>query len=149
MNGKFFKTVAVIITLLGIVLGIVLGFACQINISNWYSSAKYTFNTGLMFETWIVADLIALFFTWMGAVLEKLEKIEVKLCGKIEPNSQSEFKDNIMGTVNSTVDKIKSFSTASTENSVPTENEWKCPNCGAINQNYTGTCGCGQQKPKI
>lgn len=149
MNGKFFKTVAVFITLLGIVLGIVLGFACQINISNWYSSAKYTFNTGLMFETWIVADLIALFFTWMGAVLEKLEKIEVKLCGKIESNSQSEFKDNIMGTVNSTVDKIKSFSTASTENSVPTGNEWKCPNCGAINQNYTGTCGCGQQKPKI
>lgn len=149
MNGKFFKTVAVIITLLGIVLGIVLGFACQINISNWYSSAKYTFNTGLMFETWIVADLIALFFAWMSVVLAKIERIEEKICGKIVPNYQSEFKGNIMGTVNSTVDKIKSFSTASTENSVLTGNEWKCPNCGAINQNYTGTCGCGQQKPKI
>lgn len=29
----------------------------------------------------------------------------------------------------------------------PSSNEWKCPNCGRINQNYTGTCGCGQQKP--
>lgn len=149
MNSKHFKFVASIIFLVGTILGIVLGFACQINTSNWYSSAKYTFNTGLMFETWIVADLIALFFTWMSVVLAKIERIEEKICGKIEPNSHSEFKDNIMGTVNSTVDKIKSFSTASTENSVPTGNEWKCPNCGAINQNYTGTCGCGQQKPKI
>ena len=31
---------------------------------------------------------------------------------------------------------------------VPTENEWKCPNCGKINQNYVGTCGCGEGKPK-
>ena len=31
---------------------------------------------------------------------------------------------------------------------VPTANEWKCPQCGKINQNYVGTCGCGQGKPK-
>ena len=31
---------------------------------------------------------------------------------------------------------------------VPTENEWKCPKCGKINQNYVGTCGCGESKPK-
>ncbi len=30
---------------------------------------------------------------------------------------------------------------------VPTENEWKCPRCGKINQNYVGTCGCGEGKP--
>ncbi|MBQ5399307.1 MAG: hypothetical protein IIU14_07735 [Ruminococcus sp.] len=29
----------------------------------------------------------------------------------------------------------------------PTENEWKCPNCGTINQNYVGTCGCGEPRP--
>ena len=27
------------------------------------------------------------------------------------------------------------------------ENEWKCPKCGKINQNYVGTCGCGERKP--
>ena len=27
------------------------------------------------------------------------------------------------------------------------ENEWKCPSCGKINQNYVGTCGCGERKP--
>lgn len=26
------------------------------------------------------------------------------------------------------------------------ENEWKCPKCGRINQNYVGTCGCGCTK---
>lgn len=31
--------------------------------------------------------------------------------------------------------------------SVPTVNEWKCPKCGRINQNYVGTCGCGTRKP--
>ena len=30
---------------------------------------------------------------------------------------------------------------------VPTENEWKCPKCGKINQNYVGACGCGERKP--
>jgi len=29
----------------------------------------------------------------------------------------------------------------------PLEHEWKCPNCGKINQNYVGTCGCGEAKP--
>ena len=29
----------------------------------------------------------------------------------------------------------------------PGENEWKCPECGKINQNYVGTCGCGAAKP--
>ena len=29
----------------------------------------------------------------------------------------------------------------------PGENEWKCPDCGKINQNYVGTCGCGAAKP--
>lgn len=25
--------------------------------------------------------------------------------------------------------------------------EWRCPNCGRINQHYVGTCGCGEMKP--
>ena len=28
-----------------------------------------------------------------------------------------------------------------------TANEWKCPKCGRINQNYVGTCGCGEERP--
>lgn len=29
-----------------------------------------------------------------------------------------------------------------------TKEEWKCPQCGRINSNYVGTCGCGQTKPR-
>ena len=28
------------------------------------------------------------------------------------------------------------------------KNEWICPKCGRTNQNYVGTCGCGEVKPK-
>ena len=30
---------------------------------------------------------------------------------------------------------------------VVADNQWMCPMCGAINQNYVGTCGCGHNKP--
>ncbi len=30
----------------------------------------------------------------------------------------------------------------------PGSNEWKCPKCGTIHQNYVGTCGCGETKPR-
>lgn len=26
--------------------------------------------------------------------------------------------------------------------------EWRCPKCGKVNQNYVGTCGCGEVKPR-
>ncbi len=25
--------------------------------------------------------------------------------------------------------------------------QWKCPACGKTNENYVGTCGCGESKP--
>lgn len=40
------------------------------------------------------------------------------------------------------------FKDSNTPITTPSAKEWKCPNCGKINQNYTGTCGCGEVKPK-
>lgn len=121
MKSKTIKTVAVLLPLIGIIFGIILGFACEINTSNWYSSAKYIFNFGLMFETWMFFDLLALFFGWLASVLEKLENIERSVCEVNNIHEKLEMK--------------------------PTENEWQCPKCGRINQNYVGTCGCGEVKP--
>lgn len=42
----------------------------------------------------------------------------------------------------------KDDTTPESDEPQPTENEWKCPTCGKINQNYVGTCGCGQSKPE-
>lgn len=54
-----------------------------------------------------------------------------RYCSQLE----SEHKTNYNSSINYKHDA-----------SVPLYNEWKCPACGRINQNYVGTCGCGQQK---
>lgn len=140
MKSKTIKTVAVLLPLIGIIFGIVLGFACEINTSNWYSSAKYVFNVGLMFETWMVFDLLALFFGWLASILEKLENIERSICGENTTiNTNKPLNDYIQTAVNGIHSKLEKE---------PTENEWKCPKCGSVNQSYVGTCGCGQVKEK-
>lgn len=40
------------------------------------------------------------------------------------------------------------FKDSNTPITTPSVGEWKCPKCGKINQNYTGTCGCGEVKPR-
>lgn len=142
MKSKQFKTISGLLVLVGAILGIVLGFACQTpTYSVWYDSHKeYAFNTGLMFETWILFDLIALFFAWLASVLEKLENIERSICGENTTiNTTKPLNDYIQTAVNGIHSKLEKE---------PTENEWKCPKCGSINQNYVGTCGCGQVKEK-
>lgn len=101
-----------------------------------------------MFETWLVSDIIALFFTWMGCVLEKLENIERKFCENAD--SSSKVMENIIGVVNSTKDKVKNISNIYNSNqSVQTENKntWCCSECGKVNQNFINMCSCGQRKP--
>ena len=39
------------------------------------------------------------------------------------------------------------FRDSNTPKTTPSAGEWKCPQCGRINQNYVGTCGCGQNRP--
>ena len=158
MSSKHLRVFSVIIGIFGVVFGVILGATCKINTSEWYSSAKYVFNVGLMFETWIVFDLIVLLFNWCAAVLGKLESIERAICGDNPENASSSYKS----LFSAAAEKMKTINTNTTpgngtfETSTPTapapthvsENEWKCPNCGKVNQNYIGTCGCGQQKPR-
>lgn len=137
MKSKTIKTVAVLLPLIGIIFGIVLGFACKVNIeTKWYNSAKYAFNVGLMFETWMVFDLLALFFGWLASVLEKLENIERSICG-------GNHNGMNINAIHTAIDNIQSK-----VKKEPSENEWKCSKCGNINQNYVGTCGCGEEKPE-
>lgn len=150
MKSTTIKTVAVLLSLVGVIFGIVLGFACQIpTYSVWYDSHKeYAFNVGLMFETWMFFDLLALFFGWLASVLEKLENIERSICGKNDSHtnvntSANGYFQSAVSNIHTAVDNIQSKLKKE-----PSENEWKCPKCGRINQNYVGTCGCGEVKPK-
>ena len=50
------------------------------------------------------------------------------------------------------LEKIYTFEKNREEESIPpsfksTGNYWICPKCGKENPNYTGTCGCGEQRP--
>ncbi len=142
MKSKTLRTVALLLPIIGIIFGIVLGFACQINTeTKWYSSAKYAFNVGLMFETWMFFDLLALFFGWLGSVLEKLENIEQKICGE---NSNTNIAKPLNEYINTAKNVVNNMH-RQTENT-PKENEWRCPNCGKVNQNYIHTCSCGYTK---
>lgn len=88
----------------------------------------------------MVFDLLALFFGWLASVLEKLENIERSICGENSTiNTTKPLNDYIQTAVNGIHSKLEKE---------PTENEWKCPKCGSINQNYVGTCGCGEVKPE-
>ena len=57
----------------------------------------------------------------------------------VPSNNSPIFKD--------TVQNQPVTSSAPVTKTEPAANEWKCPQCGLIHQNYVGTCGCGCKKP--
>lgn len=81
----------------------------------------------------------ALFSAAIAATECAFDKLNLKVGEKLEKE------------INSDCDQLNKSSNTfnmSHSNAVPSSNEWKCPNCGKIQQNYVGTCGCGQQKPR-
>ena len=78
-----------------------------------------------MIYTWIETALFVLIFYGIGTILEHLEDLK---------DSNATMSTTIKNDIES---KKK-----------PSKGEWKCPNCGKINQNYVGSCGCGTPKPK-
>lgn len=141
MKSKTFKTISGLLVLVGAVFGIVLGFVCKINTSESIWDKELSFNVGLMFETWIGFDLLALFFGWLGSVLEKLENIERKICGENSNTNTAKPLNEYINTAKNVVNNMH----RQTENT-PKENEWSCPNCGKVNQKYIHTCSCGYTK---
>lgn len=140
MKSKFLKVVALLLPLIGIIFGIILGFACKVNASDEWWYVKLKFNIGLMFETWIFFDLLALFFGWLASVLKKLENIERSICGvSCARNTNTPLNSYVQTAENQIHSEL---------NIESPENAWICPKCGKINQNYVSTCGCGERKPE-
>ncbi|MBQ7504644.1 MAG: hypothetical protein IJT79_04935 [Ruminococcus sp.] len=162
-NSSFFKVIAAIITFGGAIFGIVLGAVCKVDVSGIFESAKLRFNVGLMIQTWIISDIIALAFYWMSAVLSKLENIEKALGAGNDSETLLSDINNMVSSLKESASSQNSTKSASISNSIKTHsektstqqnnivktNEWKCPNCGKIHQSYVGSCGCGEEKPKF
>lgn len=142
MSSKALRIIAALIGLFGVIFGIILG------------TTSFIFNIGLMFETWIVFDLIVLFFNWCAAILGKLENIEKNICGDNVESSKSGYKSIFssatekMKTMNNTNSNTGGGVTSTSSMVNSSGNEWRCPNCGKVNQSYIGTCGCGEEKPE-
>jgi hypothetical protein len=85
------------------------------------------FSVLAMLTTWIETGLFVLIFAGIGTILEHLEDLKAMERAKSE--------------------KVKILKKDFNENRTPSHNEWKCPNCGKINANYVGSCGCGTKKP--
>lgn len=131
MKSSFYKVITGIIAVLGFIGGIVLGNTVKV----------YDFNTWLMIESWIATTILCLIFYGIASALEYLEEL-----GAGENNSS-----NISTSYNAYNDRLSAQPIFRDEKPISktlTENEWKCPKCGKINQNYVGTCGCGTNKPE-
>ncbi len=85
---------------------------------------------------------LELYFSGLGKVkFEFSDYVDILSIGRL-------ISAYAIGDVNSQNEIINDF--LSPELKLQTEvgyNEWKCPNCGRVNQNYVGTCGCGTKKP--
>ena len=158
-KSNFFIFISVLISIGGLIFGIVLGNVCQLDISEWHERAILRFNVGLMIQTWIISDIIALAFYWMACVLDKMENIEKALGA--ENNSGSFFSEinNEIKNRNPVINSVKKNSTGQVDSNIHVDkikpqsvvsgdDEWVCPNCGKVHKNYVGSCGCGQTRPQ-
>ena len=143
-ESNYYKFVAIVIVLVGLVLGIILGNVCKVDIDKDIWDSKFVFNIGLMFETWLISDIIAVFFTWMGSVLNKLENIESSICNKLDGSPK--VLDN--SVLDSTERDVKNTANTFVETKVA-DGYWDCPKCGLSMSKTNRFCqSCGTSKPK-
>lgn len=128
MKSQTFKTITGVIGILGVIGSILSGFIFKtVEFDSGYNVSE-KFNIQLLIGGLISTLLICLVFYGISCILQYLEDIKNKF------------------------DVKETIPTKNTIHSKPTtvekdENTWECPNCGKINQNYVGTCGCGTLKP--
>lgn len=131
MKSSIYKVITGVIAVLGFIGGIILGNTVKV----------YDFNTALMIESWIATALLCLIFYGIASVLEYLEDLGAGQNTSSDTPTSYNYNDRLSSE--------PIFKDEKPIPKTPTENEWKCPKCGKINQNYVGTCGCGTNKPVV
>ena len=97
-----------------------------------------------MFETWLISDIIAVFFAWMGSVLNKLENIESSICNKLDGSPK--VLDN--SVLISTERDVKNTANTFVGQEVA-DGYWDCPKCGLSMSKKDRFCQhCGTSQPK-
>ena len=107
-----------------------------------------TQNFGFCFLVWMSTFLEVIIYFGIGAILSNPERLLGQLdyyVDHAENMPKSKLEDLTLKI--SSDNPEKPVSVVVEKNTPVGENEWKCPKCGAVNQNYVGTCGCGESKP--
>ena len=101
----------------------------------------------------LVAYISSLFLYGFGELVSNSQNLFNNSYSHQQPNGTfNNSVNNYVPSNNSpifkdTVQNQPVTSSAPVTKTEPAANEWKCPQCGLIHQNYVGTCGCGCKKP--
>ena len=129
---KVFSAIFFFLLLIGALVGAIIIW------SQRYMDAKFIIGLGTLVGGFFVALFTALCIQGYGIIIADHEKNDVS-------DIPSKKATDYNGSLFNDMDKNNAMQKA--PKSVPASGEWKCPKCGKINQNYVGTCGCGEVKP--
>lgn len=86
-----------------------------------------------------------------GAVIAVVSSLMIRGFGIIVDSHENNYSVKQVENFNGTLPNYNSNLFRDMDNKkkpvgTPMQGEWMCSKCGSINQNYVGTCGCGQLK---
>lgn len=154
-SGELIQKIALVLFVLELLACVITGFAliftsCKREYS-YYSYARHT--TVLWHQTFIglgvltVGSFICFFKCLLLQGFGELVSNSHKLV-ELKENESEDFSEDNSGEFFTKLKGVAPLNKAQSVNPNPSVNEWKCPKCGSTNQNYVGTCGCGEKKPE-
>ena len=143
-NSDTINVIGTVIMIIGIILGIICGFASQVpSSSSYYSRVEYSFNWSSCISLIASSVLTKVSFSALACIARASEETTMMVYRLM--NQLSNYK----AQNNNTSKKATENSTPLNQQtpSVVSTNIWTCPKCGKINYNYVTTCSCGEPKP--
>lgn len=143
MKPSTLRIITIVVSVLGLIGGIVLGFKFKTIEFSHYGSVAEDFNVTLMISVWIGTVLYAIPCFALAAILENQEYITSELWKQSQAirdlgNPEKEEKPVASNS------KLNLSALAYGKN---TDASWTCPKCGETNQRSSRICkSCGREK---
>ena len=133
--GEKIKVSAIIVFIVFMV-GALAG-AIVVWVQEWMD-ARAIVGLGVLAGGAAVSFFFALLVRGFGIIVSHYERAENEYKYRTTPHSSNSYNGSLFKNMNNNLAPKGSV----------VSGEWKCPKCGRVNQNYVGTCGCGEIKPK-
>lgn len=150
--GEKIKALAKVVFVIGILISVIGGLVSSIALGSVMHGFAILVFFGSVVVGVIAAYISSMFLYGFGELISNSKKLVEN------GNAPQEFNSNTANTNISAEQQTANVSNNTTmsqpatkeseeKEAEPNSNEWKCPKCGKIHQNYVGTCGCGEKKP--